>query len=572
MNWKNTLLIFVSVILSKIYAYSQSVGIGTTTPNTSAQLDVSSSSKGILIPRMTTAQRDGIANPANGLMIYNSATRQYNFYNGTRWQTINDMPKGAIIMGENFDDTTITKEGYRQLGYISHDMTEQTTGDTTIPAYNWYTGNRLTYQNTNAPLCNAEAFTCYTGSDFLVFDRTNIFLYNQQTDKWTIRNYGAITYDTLLVAMEHGGTMVWTGTECIFWGGGYISYCTGIFPNQTCYPGFYSNSGIKYNPATNTWTLLSNINAPSARKNHKAVWTGTEMVIWGGRSGDSLHHYSNTGAKYNPVTNSWAPMPVPIAFQGREDFTMTKADNNIIIWGGKSKEPKSRLVTNPCDAPNTYTAHYDSIRNFNDGRIYSLVNNNWANISMTNAPMARHHASAVWAYDKLIVAGGVNTGPFSLYCGICTFPPIPIPQSCSKQVDADSILNTGASYDPIANMWTAIPNAPKKFKNLVGMFDNEQYLSFFGEDTILSYEPSAGDWFENIIPPLQVFENTNTNQRQIVWQTGFVGGQIELITIPYIFCNGNKYVYNLKATPITLHEIKNTISKPDTRFYLYKKE
>jgi hypothetical protein len=50
---------------------SAQVGIGTTTPDSSAQLDVSSSQKGFLVPRMTTTQRNNITNPANGLLIYN---------------------------------------------------------------------------------------------------------------------------------------------------------------------------------------------------------------------------------------------------------------------------------------------------------------------------------------------------------------------------------------------------------------------------------------------------------------------------------------------------------------------
>jgi hypothetical protein len=64
------------------------VGIGTTTPNTSAQLDVSSTTKGFLPPRMTSAQRDAITTPEEGLMIYNTTTKTPNFYDGTEWVDI----------------------------------------------------------------------------------------------------------------------------------------------------------------------------------------------------------------------------------------------------------------------------------------------------------------------------------------------------------------------------------------------------------------------------------------------------------------------------------------------------
>jgi len=65
-----------------ITSIAQTVGIGTATPATSAQLDVSSTTKGLLPPRMTTAQRDAIESPADGLIIFNTTT------NGVEIKTI----------------------------------------------------------------------------------------------------------------------------------------------------------------------------------------------------------------------------------------------------------------------------------------------------------------------------------------------------------------------------------------------------------------------------------------------------------------------------------------------------
>lgn len=62
-----------------------SVGIGTPTPTTSSALDVNSTSKGMLVPRMTTAQRNAIASPVNGLLVYNISTNQFNYFDGTVW-------------------------------------------------------------------------------------------------------------------------------------------------------------------------------------------------------------------------------------------------------------------------------------------------------------------------------------------------------------------------------------------------------------------------------------------------------------------------------------------------------
>ena len=63
------LICLVILLLGYISTYAQSVGIGTTTPDTTAVLDISSTSKGLLLPRMTKEQRDAIANPAQGLMV-----------------------------------------------------------------------------------------------------------------------------------------------------------------------------------------------------------------------------------------------------------------------------------------------------------------------------------------------------------------------------------------------------------------------------------------------------------------------------------------------------------------------
>lgn len=67
---------------------SGNVGIGTTSPNAAALLDVSSTTKGFLPPRMTTAQRDAISTPPAGLVIYNTSTNVLNFYNGSAWGAV----------------------------------------------------------------------------------------------------------------------------------------------------------------------------------------------------------------------------------------------------------------------------------------------------------------------------------------------------------------------------------------------------------------------------------------------------------------------------------------------------
>ena len=64
------------------------VGIGTTSPDASSLLDVSSTTKGVLLPRMTTTQVNAISSPSNGLTVYNTTLNTLCFYNGTAWQKV----------------------------------------------------------------------------------------------------------------------------------------------------------------------------------------------------------------------------------------------------------------------------------------------------------------------------------------------------------------------------------------------------------------------------------------------------------------------------------------------------
>ncbi|MGB3154936.1 MAG: hypothetical protein WBB06_10060, partial [Chitinophagaceae bacterium] len=82
MKKKLLLLLFLTVT---VIANAQNVGIGTTSPNTSALLDVSSTAKGFLPPRMTTAQRDAIATPSQGLMIFNTTTQSLEIFTAYGW-------------------------------------------------------------------------------------------------------------------------------------------------------------------------------------------------------------------------------------------------------------------------------------------------------------------------------------------------------------------------------------------------------------------------------------------------------------------------------------------------------
>lgn len=87
LNFKEIHLVVIVFILTSNIAIAQ-LGVGTTTPNSSAMLDVESTTKGFLPPRMTVTQRDAINSPASGLLVLNTTSNQLNYYNGSSWQII----------------------------------------------------------------------------------------------------------------------------------------------------------------------------------------------------------------------------------------------------------------------------------------------------------------------------------------------------------------------------------------------------------------------------------------------------------------------------------------------------
>ena len=121
---KLTFILFLSTFLC-IVTHAQNVGIGTTTPNASAALDITSATKGFLPPRMNTAARDLIPSPVAGLTIYNITTQALEFWNGTGWiSTISQAPATHTI-GESYGGGKvfyITPNGLHGLIAVTQDQ------------------------------------------------------------------------------------------------------------------------------------------------------------------------------------------------------------------------------------------------------------------------------------------------------------------------------------------------------------------------------------------------------------------------------------------------------------------
>ena len=104
------LYILIVLCLSSYSGFSQ-VGIGTTTPDNSSALDITSAERGLLIPRMTQAQRDGIVNPATGLLIFQTdGDDDFYYYDGFQWTKLGS---GGIwkLEGNSGTDDTNNKLG-----------------------------------------------------------------------------------------------------------------------------------------------------------------------------------------------------------------------------------------------------------------------------------------------------------------------------------------------------------------------------------------------------------------------------------------------------------------------------
>src|SRR5262245_18501620 len=82
---------------------------------------------------------------------------------------------------------------------------------------------------------------------------------------------------------------VWTGTQMIVWGG----------YNAAGYP----STGAIYEPVSDTWRATATTGSPAGRGSHTAVWTGSEMIVWGGNSGVARQD----GGRYDPATDRWMP-------------------------------------------------------------------------------------------------------------------------------------------------------------------------------------------------------------------------------------------------------------------------
>ena len=92
-------------------------------------------------------------------------------------------------------------------------------------------------------------------------------------------------------------------------------------------------TGGRYDPLLDSWFPSTSIGAPQARYGHTAVWTGSQMIVWGGW--DASINPLRTGGLYDPVSDTWVDTGILGAPAGRAHHTAVWTGEEMIVWGGE---------------------------------------------------------------------------------------------------------------------------------------------------------------------------------------------------------------------------------------------
>ncbi|MCD6594684.1 hypothetical protein J7L68_03305, partial [bacterium] len=122
------------------------VGIGTTTPNASAKVEISSTTQGVLFPRMTCVQRSAISSPPEGLIVYNTTSHQFDYYNGSDWMALDaslapSMPSAPTANASTFEGDECFRADWNSVtGATSYrlDVSLNSSFSSYVPGYNNY--------------------------------------------------------------------------------------------------------------------------------------------------------------------------------------------------------------------------------------------------------------------------------------------------------------------------------------------------------------------------------------------------------------------------------------------------
>lgn len=361
-----------------------SISTNGSTPDPSAMLDVRSNNKGMLAPRMNSAARNSISNPAEGLIIFNTDTKALQIFSPSRgWNDLEVVPPGKIFTSDTFPDPLYPPAEYDYLGRF-------------LMAPSGYSPF---YQNGGVEQGTWIQFSLdgryrtkaiYLGSEF----RKILFFGYQDDVSWQcdscINYYDLQTgwtgvYPLGSVRRTYGFTATpdTTNHRIFFWGG-YDSIDR-YSPN----PDLTFDLGCTYNYVTGVKTTINSANgsSPHRRLFPGAVWSPTtqKLYIFCGHS--DYDGESNQTWAYTPTTDSWQPMAnFPLADRTDPLYVYDGSDH-ILVWGGRNLE-------------NTI---YHT-----DGAIYTISTNTWTPINLTGAPDGPC-VNATWTGSGMLVSTASNS-------------------------------------------------------------------------------------------------------------------------------------------------------------------
>jgi|GEM_PF-4643106 len=475
---------FLTLLLVTFYlvsAHAQQVGVNNPSPHPSSVLDIQSSSRGLLIPRMTKTQRNAIANPADGLMVYQTAPDSMGFYFfQNSWRFINaeggGLPSSAIVLSDTYPNPNLQNSNFAYGGRVNFPGATLTS---IFPVVNNIWQSLDTTVASYPPNGTTEALSTWADSVFILaggFTGSNagipFFKFNPTTNRWSQLNTNI---------QANGAAAVRVGTKWVFFGG------FAQFPSGNALPATIFDVG---NYAITSSAALND----SARRFLTATAIGNNIYFWGGQGilGSSSTYVFGTGYKYDIVANSWAPMSLSGAPPSPRYFAGSIATGtDVVIWGG----------FNP------------SLSVLKTGSIYRTATNTWVAMSTTNAPATGTIDPAMAYYNGFVyIISGNETKRFDPVANTWTnMAPPPYTFNGQKfsydgngkiyvwggarYFAAGAPANTGYVYDIASNTYTTITTtgAPSARAGSAICIGGANFLLVWGGSTSTGFNPTTAE-------------------------------------------------------------------------------
>lgn len=240
--------------------------------------------------------------------------------------------------------------------------------------------------------------------------------------------------------VRHERVAVWTGDELIVWGG------------NTNNDAVEHADGAVYLPTVREWRLLPS--APlSGRSSPAAVWTGSEFIVWGGG-----HYAKGNGAALDPRTGEWRVLPdAPLGT--REPAAAVWTGTEMLLWGDATRG--KRAV---------------------DGAAYDPASNSWR--TLAPAPLALNEVTTAWTGAEMVVYGALLDGG-----------------NTSSTQHA-----RGLAYDPARDTWRTLPTFRLSPQASTIVWTGNELVAWDYDLEAGVYDPATGEWRQLDDPPFNESE------------------------------------------------------------------